>query len=120
MSDDNKTLKNNESSTNLEENIAAFLCYLAVFVTGIIFIVLEKKNKFVRFHAMQSTIFFISIWIIQYIVDYVPFVGWLLSILLSFFGFIMWIIFMVKAYQHEYFKFPIVGQIAEDFLNKQG
>jgi len=107
------------SSTNLDENVAGLLCYLATFVTGIIFIILEKKSKFVRFHAMQSIVFFLGIWIVGFVVDYVPFIGGLISLLLSLFGFIMWIVFMVKAYQHEYFKLPVVGQIAEDFINKQ-
>src|SRR5699024_11879017 len=91
------------SSTNLDENVAGLLCYLATFVTGIIFIILEKKSKFVRFHAMQSIVFFLGIWIVGFVVDYVPFIGGLISLLLSLFGFIMWIVFMVKAYQYEYF-----------------
>lgn len=107
------------SSTNLNENVAGLLCYLATFVTGIIFLIIEKKSKFVRFHAMQSIIFFGAIWIVGFIIDYVPYIGWLLSSLLSLLGFIMWIVLMIKAYQNEYFKLPIIGQIADDFVNKQ-
>jgi uncharacterized membrane protein len=106
------------SSTNLNENVAGLLCYLATFVTGIIFLILEKKSKFVKFHAMQSIIFFGGIWIIGYVIDYVPLFGWLLQSLLSLLGFIMWIVLMIKAYQNEYFKLPVVGQMAEDFINK--
>lgn len=107
------------SSTNMQENVAALLCYLATFVTGIIFILIEKKSNFVRFHAMQSIVFFGAIWVLGFVVDYVPYIGWLIRSLLSLLGFIMWIVFMIKAYQKEYFKFPIVGQIAEDFVNKK-
>src|SRR5699024_9288979 len=76
------------SSTNLEENVAGLLCYLATFITGIIFLFIEKKSKFVRFHAMQSIVFFVGIWVVGFVVDYVPFIGGLISMLLSLFGFI--------------------------------
>lgn|SRR5699024_1358722 len=47
-----------KTAIGLEENIAGLLCYLFTFVSGIIFLLIEKENKFVRFHAMQSLIFF--------------------------------------------------------------
>lgn len=109
---------NGGSSTSLSENVAAFICYLGTVITGIIFLFIEKENKFVRFHAMQSTAFFAGIWIVTFVVDYVPFLGGLLKALISLFSFIMWIVLMIKAYQHETLKLPIVGQIAEDFVNK--
>ena len=46
------------STTKLEPNIAGLLCYLGVWITGIIFLIIEKRDKFVRFHAMQSVIVF--------------------------------------------------------------
>lgn len=107
-----------KSSTGLEENVAGFLCYLATFVTGIIFLFIEKKSKFIRFHAMQSTVFFIGIWVVGYVIDYVPFIGWLLSTLVSLLGFILWIVLMIKAYQKEYYKLPIIGDLSEDLLEK--
>lgn len=109
---------NKGSSTNLEENVAALLCYLGSFVTGIIFIIIEKNSKFVRFHAMQSIVFFGGLVVINFIVGFLPF-STILSGLITLFTFIMWIVFMVKAYQKEYFKFPVTGQVAEDFVNKQ-
>lgn len=120
VSDQNEGNGSNEngSSTNLNENVAGLLCYLGSFVTGIIFLILEKKSKFVRFHAMQSIVFFGGLVVIRFILDYVPF-GGIINMLLGLLGFIMWIIFMVKAYQNEYFKFPVTGQVAEDFVNKQ-
>lgn len=108
----------NGSSTNLSENVAAFICYLGTVVSGIIFLFIEKENKFVRFHAMQSTAFFASIWIATFILDYIPFIGWLLRSAVSLLGFIMWVVLMIKAYQHETLKLPVFGQIADDFVNK--
>jgi uncharacterized membrane protein len=46
------------SSTGLDENVAGFFCYILGFITGIVFLVVEKRSSFVRFHAMQSTITF--------------------------------------------------------------
>ena len=112
-------LSGNKTSSGLEQNIAGLLCYVFWFITGIFFLVIEKENRFVRFHAMQSIVFFGGIWVIGFVIDYVPYIGWMISSLVSLFGFIMWIVFMIKAYQKEYFKFPIVGQIADDFVNKK-
>ena len=107
-----------KTSTGLEENIAGLLCYVATFVTGIIFLFLEKDSKFVRFHAMQSTVLFLGIWVFGFAVDFIPFIGWMLSSLISLIGLILWIVLMVKAYQKEYYQLPIVGDMAEDFLQK--
>ncbi|RWR12921.1 hypothetical protein D4N35_005540 [Siminovitchia fortis] len=105
-----------KSSTGLDENIAGLLCYLGTFVTGIIFFVLEKKSTFVKFHAMQSIVLFVSLWILGLGVGYVPFVGWLLKSLISLTTFILWIVLMVKAYQRERIKLPVVGDIAENLM----
>ena len=53
--------KKERSSTGLDENVAGFLCYLFGFVTGIVFLVVEKESRFVKFHAMQSTITFLGL-----------------------------------------------------------
>ena len=108
----------NKSSTGLDENIAALLCYLATAVSGIILLLIEKKSEFVRFHAMQSTVLFIGIWVLRFAFDYVPFIGWFLVMLTSLLGVILWIVLMVKAYQNEYYKLPVIGDLSEDFLKK--
>ena len=53
-----------KTSTGLQENVAGLLCYVLGWVTGLIFILIEKENKFVRFHAMQSIVTFGSITVI--------------------------------------------------------
>lgn len=116
--DNNGENGGSRSSTGIDENIAGLLCYLATFITGIIFLLLEKKSQFVRFHAMQSTVFFIGIWIISYAANFIPLVGWMLQMVASILGFILWIVLMIKAYQKEYYKLPIVSDIAENFLKK--
>jgi uncharacterized membrane protein len=101
------------ATTSLTPNIAGLLCYLGVWVTGIIFIVLEQKNKWVRFHAAQSIVTFGSLFLISMIFGWIPIVGHILSPILGIIGFILWIILMVKAYHGEYYKLPVAGDIAE-------
>jgi uncharacterized membrane protein len=85
------------SSTGLDENVAGFLCYLFGFVTGIVFLVVEKESRFVKFHAMQSTITFLGLFIISMIIGWIPIIGllvypiWILSL-------ILWLILIGKCH----------------------
>lgn len=101
-----------KSSLNIDPNVAALLCYLAGWVTGLIFYLLEKDNKFIRFHAMQSIITFGGLNVLLLVVAFIPVIG-ILSIIVWFLMVVLWIVLMVKAYQGEYFKLPIAGEIAE-------
>ena len=100
------------------ENLMAAASYLLGFVTGIIFLLLEKQNRFVRFHAMQSTILFGGIFVVNLGLGFIPLLGWLVGLLLSLVAFILWIILMWKAFQGEMYKVPYVGEIAEKQLAK--
>ena len=73
----------------------------------------EKENRFVRFHAMQSMITFGGLWVLLFILSFVPILGWLVMTGLYVVGVILWIVLMVKAYQGELFKLPMIGDIAE-------
>lgn len=106
-------MTNKKTSMNLDENIAGALCYVLFWVTGLIFYLLEKENKTVRFHAMQSIVVFLPVTILISIFWLIPFVGWVIAPLLSLLMFILWIILIIKAYQGEKFKLPIAGDIAE-------
>ncbi len=103
-----------KTSTGIDENVAGLLCYVLTWITGIIFLIIEKDNKFVRFHAMQSLITFLPLFIIAMI----PIIGWMLSIIIWPVSLILWILLMYKAYKGEMFKLPIVGNIAERQINK--
>ena len=107
-----------KSSTGLDENLAGLLCYVATFVTGIIFLLLEKDSAFVKFHAMQSIVTFAGLGIISFVIKGIPFIGWLLSLCISFLILFLWIILMIKAYQKELYKLPIAGAIAENLVEK--
>jgi len=103
-----------KTSMGMDQNVAGLLCYLVGWVTGIIFLVLEKDNKFVKFHAIQSIIVFGAITVVGIIFRFIPFIGGILSWLLWALGFILWIILMVKAYRGEKYKLPVAGAIAEN------
>ncbi|MFY9402569.1 MAG: DUF4870 domain-containing protein [Candidatus Omnitrophota bacterium] len=101
------------TSLGMEANIAALLSYLLGVVTGIIFYVLEKENKFVRFHAMQSIITFAAVFVLSVLCQFVLTMLWPLAVILNIIGVALWVVLMVKAYQGEFFKLPVIGDIAE-------
>ena len=112
-----------KTSTGLQENVAGLLCYLGVWVTGIIFLILEPKNRFVRFHALQSIVTFGSINIVGFVLNVLTggpllFVYLMLRWVLSVGAIILWVVLMLKAYQGERYKLPVAGDIAEQWLGK--
>ncbi len=102
-----------KSSLRMEANMAALLSYLLGFISGVIIYTLEKENKFVRFHAMQSIVIFAVLFVLDIISKALPIIGGVVTSLLGIIGIILWIILMIKAYQGEYYKLPIAGNIAE-------
>ncbi len=106
------------SSTSLKPNIAAMLTYVLGFITGIIFIIIEKENKFVRFHAMQSIIISVALLVLSIFLGFLPIIGWLISLLIAPITFILWIVLMYKAYNNEWFELPVIGQISKDQIDK--
>lgn len=99
--------------TGLPKNTAAALSYVLGWLTGIVFLLIEK-DPFVRFHAMQSLITFG----ILTLLSLVPVVGWILSPLVLIVGFVLWLVLIYKAYQGEEFKLPVVGEFAKKQLGK--
>ncbi|MFC2018846.1 DUF4870 domain-containing protein [Chloroflexota bacterium] len=104
------------STTTLEPNIAGMLCYLGGWVTGIVFLVIEHKNKFVRFHALQSIVTFGALTVASALLNWIPFVGGFFNAVIGVLAFILWILLMVKAYQGELYKVPVAGHVAEGIL----
>lgn len=118
------TGRKSKTSLNLDENVEGALCYLLMWITGIIFLLVEERNRFIRFHAMQSLITFLPLTILGFIFGALasPF-WWVLGIslvfsvlrwLITIVSVILWIVLMIKAYQGERYKLPIVGDFAED------
>jgi uncharacterized membrane protein len=109
-----------ETSTGLAPHVAGLLCYLGAWITGIVFIVIEQKNKWVRFHAVQSIVVFGTLLIASLILGWIPFAGPAFSTIIGITGFVLWIILMVKAYHGERYKLPLAGDIAESIVAASG
>jgi len=122
-----------ESSTGLTANVAGLLCYVAGWITGIIFVVLEKKSTFVKFHAWQSIMTFGVLTVAHLVLSTIPgaiaaatfplsaglaifasVMGWLIGVIM----FIFWIILMIQAGTGKMWKVPLAGDWAEKQANK--
>jgi uncharacterized membrane protein len=114
------------ASTGMSNNVAGLLCYVVGWITGLIFLLIEpyKNDKFVRFHAFQSIFFnvgLIGVYIVFFILSAVLgvvtkglslFLMGPLLMLLWLGVLITWIVLMVKAYNNQTFKLPIIGDLA--------
>lgn len=126
----------------MDPKIAAAISY--IWIVGVIFFILEKENKFVRFHALQSILFGVANSVIMFILAIVAvvlslafgiggaLVGGPLESLISLLVGLIWLLFWLlgllmfaglifaayKAYQGQKFKLPIIGNIAENMINK--
>jgi len=126
-----------KSSTGLDENVAALLSYVFGWLSGLIFFLIEKDSRLVRFHAMQSLLFNVLVAIVAIVLWVVAFVlfivatqlpgimGSLVSLLVTLFWIVFsvgiliaWVLCLVKAFQGQYFKLPIIGNFAEKFSAK--
>jgi len=104
------------STTGLEPNVAGLLCYLGGWITGIVFLVIEQKNKFIRFHALQSIVTFGALTVVGAFLNWIPLVGGFFGAVVGILAFILWIMLMVKAHQGELYKVPLAGDVAEGIL----
>jgi len=101
----------------LQENVAGLLCYLLGWVTGIIFLLIDKR-PWVKFQAAQSIVVFGGLTVLRIALAFMGglfggFFGWGLFAILGVVGVILWILLMVKAFQHETFRVPIAADIAD-------
>jgi uncharacterized membrane protein len=120
------------TQTGLSENVAALLCYVLAWITGLIFLLIDKR-PFVRFHAAQSLVTFGALQIINIVLG-VTFLGgnifggafswsalgfWAaVHGLINLVALVAWIVGMIKAYQHERFRFPIFADLADQIAGK--
>ena len=102
-----------KTSTGLDQNVAGLLCYLFGWITGIIFLILEKENSLVRFHAIQSIIVFGFFTVASAAIGWIPIIGDFFSAAIGIIAFVVWIVLMVKASQGEKYKVFIAGDIAD-------
>lgn len=99
-------------ATGLESNVAAALAYSLGIVSGILFLIIETDDKFVRFHAMQSILANIAFMIIPAVLFF-TIIGIIFIPFFWIFALVMWIVLMVRAYRGERYKLPYLGKLAE-------
>ena len=101
-----------KSVFDLDEKIAGLLTYVLCFFSGIFFLIAEKENKFVRFHALQSTVWFLFLLVLTFVVNlfwWIPLLGGLLAWIVRLVWLVSWIYLMYMAYKGATFKIPVLG-----------
>lgn len=82
----------------------------------------ERKNSFVRFHAMQSLVFFGAVYLLTTVLDFIPVLGWIVGLILSpiytTVSFVVWLLLLWKTYTGEEYKLPYFGALAQRQLEK--
>ena len=101
-----------KSVFGLNENVAGLLCYALLFFSGIVILIMEKENKFVRFHALQSTLWFVLLSIVSWIIGGLPLIGQLIPMLTL----VSAAFLMYQAYMGKMFKIPMIGDAVEKQL----
>lgn len=105
-----------KSSTGLPKNTAAALSYTLGPISGVIFLLLEK-DPFVRFHAMQSVVVFVGLFVLQWVLTFTIILLPLVP-LLTIVGFGLWLFLIYKAWQGEEWEVPVAGKYARRFVKK--
>jgi len=118
ISDRRWDMSSSKDSTGLSPNVAGLLCYVAGWISGIVFLIIEKDSKFVKFHALQSIVTFGILTVVQIVLSVIPFIGWVLVPLVWILMVVLWIILMIRAYSGVMWKLPLVGNWAEQQVNK--
>jgi uncharacterized membrane protein len=104
----------NKTALGLDENVAGVVAYALGWISGLALLVVERENRFVRFHAIQSTIVFGVLCGLWVVVLSIPFIGLIIAVFIILpVSAIIWLLLMFKAYQGERFKLPFAGTIAE-------
>ena len=131
-----------KSALGLEGNIAALLGYI-IWPVALVCVIIEKENKFVRFHAIQSLLYHAAIIVVIIVLMVVSVIlgivglaassasdaggaiGGILGSLISLIWMVIVLAYLaglifaaVKAYGGNWFKLPVVGNMAEKFANK--
>ncbi len=101
-----------DTRLGISENKVAALAYAGMWLTGILLLLIERENKFVRFHAMQSLLTFLPLSLFVLVVAWVPYAGWIIADFVGFPAIFLALLFIVMAYKGMKFKIPFVGNYA--------
>src|SRR4030042_4493064 len=103
-------------ASGLKKTTAGALAYVLGPITGIIFLIIDK-DPFVRFHAMQSTVVFVGLFLLQWILGFTIILLPLVPII-GIVSFVLWLILIYKAWQGEEWSVPVLGKIAKNLVKK--
>jgi uncharacterized membrane protein len=104
-------------TTGLQENIASLLCYVLWWISGIAFLVLEPKNKNIKFHAWQSIIISVPFFVLAIIFSAIPFI-WFIGTILWVLGWLLLLYVGLMAYQGKKVVVPYAGPLAEKWAEQ--
>ncbi len=115
MSDSNNNQIENKpsNSSGMDPNVASCLCYLCGWITGLIFLLIEKENKTVNFHSWHSIFIDVFTFAIAMVLAFIPFLGWIISWFVYIAYLVIKILNMVKAYQGAVLTLPVVTDMAK-------
>jgi len=116
LEEEEKAKQARNDTIGLAPNLTVLLCYLGMWVSGIIILVFEQKNKFIRFHAAQSVVTFGALALLSIILRFVPVAGGFFAITVGLVAFILWLVLSVKAYRGEFHRLPVAAELAEALL----
>ena len=109
-----------KTALGLDKNVSAMLCYVLGWVSGLVIILIEKEDDFVRFHAMQSIVTFGALTVLSIgLGTMLMFMG-VMGSLIRIAGLALWILLMIKAYQGDKYMLPVIGEMAEKWAKKFG
>jgi uncharacterized membrane protein len=105
---------------------AAGLCYVGFWMTGLLFLIFQNKNRLVRFHAIQSLLFFggvnimyvVLINIIQAAIPLISGFALFAFVIMNIIALVAWFVGLISAFSGKWTKLPLVGDIAEQYVNK--
>ena len=96
--------------------LVATLAYLGGAISGVVVLAIEKQDRYVRFHAMQSTVTFLGVLVLNLVIVSLPVIGFMAAIPFVIGVFALWIFLMIQAFRGEWCKLPYVGDFAEQLL----
>jgi len=120
------------TSTGMQAKTEALVSYLLGWVTGIVFLVIERKNRFVRFNAAQSTIFFGATFILLALLHYIGaflggifLIGFVLGPVFACASFVVgiptlliWLYLMMQSFRGKTVRLPIISGYADSLVNR--
>lgn len=108
-----------KSTIGMDENVAAASSYAFMFLSGLLFLLIERKSAFVRFHALQGTIALFITFTLNILAAFVPEYGLLLAVLLWVFNLFLIATLFIKAMSGEWFALPVVGNLSRRLFRPQ-